>query len=270
MVLPGNPSGTDTTVPTQFDSGMPPTPAAARREKAQEDAPAPAADAPGSGRGGVASSMPTLAKTIEGPASAVEVAAMRDPNAALTSSAQTTQKAPGHDGGQAAGTVRSETDPLPGGGMGELTQARVLHSLTGSEVRINLSSEEFGRVSVHTAYGREVITSQISLENSVMGNALSSALNAHLPTLVTKLGQEHGLPSSVTLAMQSGAENRGADRDQNSDPRSQSGTSTGSGQARQHGAGFSTSSLSADAMMSAGQSTLTSAEASSGRLDIRI
>lgn len=87
-----------------------------------------------------------------------------------------------------------------------VANARLMQSLSGSTMQVNLRSEDFGRVSVHTAFGRESIAAQISVENSQLGSALGALLNAHASTIEQRLGQEHGLQASVTIDSHTGSE----------------------------------------------------------------
>ena len=66
---------------------------------------------------------------------------------------------------------------------------------------MKVTSPDFGRVTVHTAYGRETIATQITLENIQLGSALA----AHVPAMEQKLGQDHGLRASVTIDTQTQA-----------------------------------------------------------------
>lgn len=251
-----------------ISNGTTATPALGR--KPQGDSPAAAGSGPLEGSSGVTAAMPAFARAMEGLTSAAGAGSLRDPGTPLSASLQTSPKTSEHNVDQANGTALTDSDSIPAGSLADLTQARVLHSLSGSEMHINLNSEEFGRVSVHAAYGRDSITTQISLENSTMGNALGSALSAHLSTLETKLGQEHGLPSSVSLATHNGSDTGSPGQGRSGDPQSQSRQFPGSGHPTSHASAVSQSSLSSDGTFATDQSTPTLTEASSGRLDIRI
>ncbi len=87
-----------------------------------------------------------------------------------------------------------------------VTTARLLQSFSRSEMQVKVNSAEFGRVTIHTAYGREAIAAQITLSNAQLGSALA----AHVPAIEQKLGQDHGLRASVTIdtQTQAGAEQK--------------------------------------------------------------
>ncbi len=110
----------------------------------------------------------------------------------------------GH-GGDSSSPATPSPAPYETGAAPELpgiTTARLLQSLSRSEMQVKVSSEDFGRVTIHTAYGREAIAAQITLENTQLGSALGSALAAHMPAVEQKLGQDHGLRASVTIDTQ--------------------------------------------------------------------
>ncbi len=113
----------------------------------------------------------------------------------------------GHGSGNASAAApqplgqKVEAAPeLPG-----ITAARLLQSLSHAEMQIKVNSEDFGRVTIHAAYGHESIAAQITLENTQLGSALGSALAAHMPAIEQKLGQDHGLRASVTIDTQAQA-----------------------------------------------------------------
>ncbi len=105
---------------------------------------------------------------------------------------------------------------LPG-----VANARLVQSLSGSAMQVNLRSEDFGRVSVHTTFGRDAIATQISLENSQLGSALGAALNSHAAAIEQKLGQDHGLRASVTVNTHTGGEPSAGNRQGESQPEAQ-------------------------------------------------
>ncbi len=81
--------------------------------------------------------------------------------------------------------------PEPSG----VVTAHLLQNLSKSEMQVHVNAQEFGRVSIHATYGRGALSTEISLENA----DLRSALSAQLPSLEQKLGQDHGLRSSITV-----------------------------------------------------------------------
>jgi hypothetical protein len=81
----------------------------------------------------------------------------------------------------------------------------MVQTLSRSEMQVHVNAGEFGRVSIRTAYGRDAISAQITLEN----NELRSALSVHAPSIEQKLGQDHGLRASVTVDTQQPGGNAG-------------------------------------------------------------
>ena len=169
---------------------------------------------------------------------------------------------PPHVSGETRSTVASPSE-LPDAPSPALTHARLLQTMNGSQMQVNLSSEEFGRVSVHAGYSREALTAQITLESSQLG----SAITAHLPGAEQKLAGDHGLRTSISVATNTG-NGSPADSRSGSDQRN-SNSNNG-----QRNGPFSRSSLSSTDSGSpaapSSSSVLTPSQATSGRLNIRI
>ncbi len=178
---------------------------------------------PGTPNPGVTAATPDLAAA--GKVKAVPAAVPAPENTAVILGASATsptlvpfaERSPGQAGSQ--GTLMSPNEAATGqsatslsAGTAEpanlqgITNARLVQSMSGSEMQVNLHSEDFGRVSVHTAFGRESIATQISLENSQLGSALGAALTSHASSIEQRLGQDHGLRASVTVETHTGAD----------------------------------------------------------------
>lgn len=95
--------------------------------------------------------------------------------------------------------------PQGGNGLEALTlsgtHAHLLRHLQQTEMQVHLHAEEFGRVSVHAAYGHDAVSAQITLEN----NELGSALVAHMPEMERAL-DAHGVRSSVQVSVNTQAD----------------------------------------------------------------
>ena len=115
----------------------------------------------------------------------------RDPRAAQDASGASTDGTAVHAAGE-----RGNLPETPG-----IAAARLLQSFSRSEMQVHVDGQEFGRISVHAAYGRDSLAAQITLEHP----ELSSALAFHVPAMEQKLGADHGLRTTVTIDTQTGA-----------------------------------------------------------------
>ncbi len=99
---------------------------------------------------------------------------------------------------EASEAIKNEHEPIVE--LPSVTNARLLQSFSRSEMQVQVHSADFGRVTVHTAYGRDSISAQITLENAQLGSAVA----AHVPAIEHKLGQDAGLRASVSVNTQAG------------------------------------------------------------------
>ncbi len=141
-----------------------------------------------------------------------------------------------------------------------MTHARLTQSIKGSQIQVNLSTEDLGRISVHAGYSRDTLSAQISVEDARLGAMVSS----HLAATEQKLYGEHGLRSVITMtntAHTEGSTNAqsGAERQKENDARGNATKLT----VAQQGRVASVRDASSTTVMAASQVT-------SNRLDIRI
>ncbi len=135
--------------------------------------------------------------------------------------------------------------------------AGLIRSATRSDMQVHVNAEEFGRISIHTAYGRDAISAQITLQNAQLGSAVA----AHLSAVEQKLAHQHGLRVSITLGSQSaGSGGTGRDGQPESRRHARPSIPTGNGI---FPSGLSSESPVASHPLSPGVSR-------TGRLDIRI
>lgn len=153
-----------------------------------------------------------------------------------------------------AASAASNAPELP-----SVTNARLLQSLSRSEMQISVHSADFGRVSIHTAYGHEAISAQITLENAQLG----TALGAHVSSMEQKLGEDHGLRASVTVNTQTGGDtpNRGSSEQQSQPNPRYSSSAFGAG---------AESSVQSSPLAAAASTRAASGSTDGSRLDIRI
>ena len=76
-----------------------------------------------------------------------------------------------------------------------LSTARLIQTMSESEMRVGMHSAEFGDISIRTSVSQQQLTAQISVDHSELGTAIS----AHLPSLESKLGSDFGLHASIEV-----------------------------------------------------------------------
>ena len=76
-----------------------------------------------------------------------------------------------------------------------ISTARLIQTMSESEMRVGLSSAEFGDISIRTSVSQQQLMAQISVDHSELGSAIS----AHLPSLQSKLGSDFGLHASIEV-----------------------------------------------------------------------
>jgi hypothetical protein len=86
-----------------------------------------------------------------------------------------------------AGDVASAT-PMIG-------TSRLLQTMSGTEMRVGLHSQEFGSISIATSLSAGSIATQILLEHAALGHALT----AHLPAIAEKLESALGVSAKVEV-----------------------------------------------------------------------
>jgi hypothetical protein len=76
-----------------------------------------------------------------------------------------------------------------------INTARLIQSMSESEMRVGMHSAEFGDISIRTSVSQQQLMAQISVDHSELGSAIA----AHLPSLASKLGGEFGLHASIEV-----------------------------------------------------------------------
>jgi len=113
-----------------------------------------------------------------------------------------------------AGAASSHADGDDTAGSSGINSARVIQSMSESEMRVGMHSSEFGNISIRTSVSQQQMQAQISLDHS----DLSQAIASHITNVQTKLGSEYGLNASIQVNHQ-GASTSGQSGD--SQPREQ-------------------------------------------------
>jgi hypothetical protein len=76
-----------------------------------------------------------------------------------------------------------------------ISTARLIQSMSESEMRVGMHSAEFGDISIRTSVSQQQLMAQISVDHGELGSAIA----AHLPSLASKLGGEFGLHTSIEV-----------------------------------------------------------------------
>ncbi len=113
-------------------------------------------------------------------------------------------------------------NPLPDSSLtgGVIHTARLVESLKESAINLSVRSVDFGNVDIHTAMNHDRLSAQISLERNDLGNALSHTI----PSLQSKLSQEHGIQATIEVQQQTSSFSANSGHSQNHTPRPQRGT----------------------------------------------
>ena len=104
-----------------------------------------------------------------------------------------------------------QSNAAASGATSGINSARVIQSMSETEMRVGMHSSEFGDISIRTMVSQQQVQAQISVDH----NELSSALSAHIPAMQAKLGNEYGLHASIEVS-QNGASFTSGERGESS------------------------------------------------------
>jgi hypothetical protein len=76
-----------------------------------------------------------------------------------------------------------------------INTARLIQSISETEMRVGMHSSEFGEISIRTTVSQQQMLTQISLDHG----ELSQAISAHVSAAQAKLGDEHGLHALIEI-----------------------------------------------------------------------
>jgi hypothetical protein len=114
----------------------------------------------------------------------------------------TSQPAPGTVGGtphhsdESAGLASDPSNAVASGTTSGINSARVIQSMSETEMRVGMNSSEFGNISIRTMVSQQQVQAQISVDHSELSNAIS----AHIPSIQAKIGNEYGLHASIEVS----------------------------------------------------------------------
>ncbi len=95
----------------------------------------------------------------------------------------------------AANAAAEQSEGAGSAAAAGISTARLIQTMSESEMRVGMRSAEFGDISIRTSVSQQQLTAQISVDHGELGNAIS----AHLPSLESKLGSEFGLHTSIEV-----------------------------------------------------------------------
>jgi hypothetical protein len=92
----------------------------------------------------------------------------------------------------AASTHADGSEPVAASGV---NTAKLMQTMSESEMRVGMHSSEFGEISIRTTVSQQQMLAQISLDHGDLGQAMA----AHVSTLQAKLGNDYGLQASIQI-----------------------------------------------------------------------
>lgn len=101
-----------------------------------------------------------------------------------------------HHGTESASVGSAPIDAGASAGAPGINAARVIQSMSGTEMRVGMHSSDFGEISIHTTLSQLQIQTQISVNHSELGSAIAT----HIPAMQAKLGSEHGIHASIEVS----------------------------------------------------------------------
>jgi hypothetical protein len=116
-----------------------------------------------------------------------------------------------HRSETSASLPSDQSNAAGSGATSGINSARLIQSMSETEMRVGMHSSEFGDISIRTMVSQQQVQAQISVDH----NELSSALSAHIPAMQAKLGNEYGLHASIEVS-QNGASFSSGERGQSS------------------------------------------------------
>jgi Rps23 Pro-64 3,4-dihydroxylase Tpa1-like proline 4-hydroxylase len=103
-----------------------------------------------------------------------------------------------------------------------INSAKLIQAMGQTEMRVGLHTSDFGDISIRTSVSQQQMQAQISVDHS----ELSQTIAAHISSVQTKLGDEHGIQASIQI------DNRGSSQSSNSEQSSQKQQNAFAGSAR--------------------------------------
>jgi trimeric autotransporter adhesin len=158
----------------------------------------------GQGSGSTPAGGQAAASQIQGAAvRPIETGALQTIPFAVPSTTHEAVSSHGSTSGTAEGKAAATSENLPSdalnpagaAGSPGINSARLIQSMSESEMRVGMRSTEFGDISIRTMVTQQQVQAQISVDHSELSNVLSS----HIPAIQAKFGNELGLQATVEV-----------------------------------------------------------------------
>jgi hypothetical protein len=121
--------------------------------------------------------------------------------------------------GPAVGSRSTEQGEVPGFNQQEIGEgaattvinsAKLVQAMGQTEMRVGLHTSDFGDISIRTSGSQQQMLAQISLDHS----ELSQTIAAHISSVQTKLGDEHGIQASIQINNQGASHSSDSEQQQ--------------------------------------------------------
>ena len=100
-----------------------------------------------------------------------------------------------HTGVQQEASVSVETDNVEAMAASAISTAKLMQTMSETEMRVGISSSDFGDISIRTSVSNHQMLAQISVDHS----ELSQVISAHASSVQAKLGDEYGLQTLIEI-----------------------------------------------------------------------
>jgi hypothetical protein len=191
-------SGTKASDPAGIDDaaktdGTAKTPASASQAASAGSSVAAAGNTnPASQHAQAAVSQPAPAKSADAPATPIQAIAVQ--GAPRESTAHAQADAPADASRPSGQTLPPQTGDATA--TAAVNSARLIQSMSQTEMRVGMHSPEFGEISIRTMVSQQQMTAQISVDHGDLARAIST----HIPAMQEKLGGETGLKALVEVS----------------------------------------------------------------------
>jgi hypothetical protein len=95
----------------------------------------------------------------------------------------------------AGSTLPSTAEPTESGAASGINSAKLIQTLSETQMHVGMRSAEFGDISIRTAVSQQQMVAQITVDHSDLGKAIAQ----HLPAAQTKLGDDLGVRAAIQV-----------------------------------------------------------------------
>ena len=100
-----------------------------------------------------------------------------------------------HTGVHQEASASVETDNVEAMAASAISTAKLMQTMSETEMRVGISSSDFGDISIRTSVSNHQMLAQISVDHS----ELSQVISAHASSVQAKLGDEYGLQTLIEI-----------------------------------------------------------------------